>query len=186
MLTKDVLISMKTFASRGPDRLQEALQKLKHHMEVRQLSSVFKVSRKAESYMSLAREEGEETLEGFSAVVSGRFTGRTADLAFLLSQVEDEGSDQVSRRALSLNLLAVDSEILNIPQLTLPHPEFHLRPEELIPACELWPDYQHPILKESLRQIAQGLPDTPWGEFHCQGQSLLDKSSVSSQDQEAP
>ena len=175
MATHEVLVSLKTFAGRGSDRLGEALSHLSGALKLENISSVYKVSRKAESFMSIAMEDGEEELEGYSVVISGKYDGQLMDLAALMGSLESEFSNQVTRRVLSVNVLAVRNEVLKTPQLTLPHPEFHMRPEELIPACELWPDYEHPILHRPIREIAQALPDKAWGEFHCQGQTLLDR-----------
>lgn len=175
MLEKDVLISLKSFSGRGVQRLSEAIHKLQKIVKVEKLSSVFKVSRQAESFMSIALEDGEEELEGFAIVLAIKFDGPTVQLSELMGRLETELTDQVTRRVVSVNVLAVKNEVLKTPQLTLPHPEFHLRPEELILACELWPEYEHPILHRPLREIAQSLPNKVWGEFHCQGQTLLDK-----------
>ena len=57
----------------------------------------------------------------------------------------------------------------------MPHPEFHMSPEELIPASELDPDWVHPVLKTSLNELRKKLKTNAWGEFYAQGKSLLDK-----------
>jgi 7,8-dihydro-6-hydroxymethylpterin-pyrophosphokinase len=70
-------------------------------------------------------------------------------------------------------LLLMEDISLKTPELTLPQPELHLRPEELVPASEVWGSYHHPILKRTLADVALGLTDKTWGDFYCQGPELL-------------
>ena len=58
--------------------------------------------------------------------------------------------------------------------LTLPHPEFHMKPEVLFPAAEVWADYYHPVLKKTLRELTREFANLRWGEFFEQGKTLLD------------
>lgn len=49
-------------------------------------------------------------------------------------------------RTIDIDLIAVDSIVINTPQLTLPHPRMHLRDFVLIPMAEIAPDWRHPLL----------------------------------------
>jgi 7,8-dihydro-6-hydroxymethylpterin-pyrophosphokinase len=60
------------------------------------------------------------------------------------------------------------------PQLTLPHPDLHRRPEDLILAAQVWGSYLHPVLNKRLREIATEVKPESWGSFFAQGKSLLD------------
>lgn len=173
------LLSLKTFSGQGLEKLSEVLQNSKKFLVIRRVSSVYRVERPSESFMSIAMLDGEEQLEGYVVVAEVEYKTSTQALAESLGQLEAEFKDQVTRRTMSINLIAVMGETRKTPMLTLPHPEFHMRPEELIPACELWPDYEHPILKKTISQIAQGLPNKVWGEFYCQGLQLIDTNKFS-------
>jgi 2-amino-4-hydroxy-6-hydroxymethyldihydropteridine diphosphokinase len=72
------------------------------------------------------------------------------------------GRDQDNRkgpRTLDLDLLLYDDCILTDPALTLPHPRLHHRRFVLAPLVELDPDRQHPVLKQSLRDILAQVDD---------------------------
>lgn len=63
------------------------------------------------------------------------------------------------------------------PSLVLPSQELHSKAHWLIPAAEVFGDFEHPVLKEPLRDLAQRFNQSSWGRFYAQGQSLLDFSS---------
>lgn len=71
-------------------------------------------------------------------------------------------------------LAAYDDETLLSPDITLPHPELHVRPDWLIPSSEIWGDYPHPILTRPLEDIASAADWGGWGRFYAQGTSLID------------
>lgn len=48
-------------------------------------------------------------------------------------------------RELDIDLIAVDSMVIDSPYLTLPHPRMHLRPFVLVPLSELAPEWRHPL-----------------------------------------
>lgn len=72
-------------------------------------------------------------------------------------------------RALDLDLLDYKGQIRGwrggrpepgrerAPQLVLPHPRLHLRPFVVGPLTEISPDWRHPVLKRSARELWHGL-----------------------------
>ncbi|HEY9825147.1 MAG TPA: 2-amino-4-hydroxy-6-hydroxymethyldihydropteridine diphosphokinase [Stenomitos sp.] len=56
-------------------------------------------------------------------------------------------------RTLDLDLLLYDSLVLETPTLTLPHPRLAERAFVLVPLAELLPDWIHPQLGLSIRQL---------------------------------
>jgi 2-amino-4-hydroxy-6-hydroxymethyldihydropteridine diphosphokinase len=57
-------------------------------------------------------------------------------------------------RVLDLDLLVYDQSRLSGRHLSLPHPGLALRPFVLWSAAELWPDWRHPCLGLTIRQLA--------------------------------
>ncbi|MDE6489329.1 MAG: 2-amino-4-hydroxy-6-hydroxymethyldihydropteridine diphosphokinase, partial [Paramuribaculum sp.] len=53
-----------------------------------------------------------------------------------------------------IDLIAIDSCVISDPpDLILPHPRMHLRPFVLIPFNQLQPDWVHPLLGLTPRQM---------------------------------
>lgn len=182
-MKKTALLSFKTFSGKGISKLHEAVGHAESFLTIIKISSVYRVERPAESFMSITLQDGEEELEGFVVVAEVETDLSTKVLAERLGELEGVFKDQVTRRIMSVNLLLVENETLKTPSLTLPHPDFHLRPEELVPACELWPNYVHPILNKTIVELAKQIPERVWGEFYCQGTKLLASNHLT---QEAP
>lgn len=69
-------------------------------------------------------------------------------------------------RTIDIDLIAVGSAVVDTPALTLPHPRMHLRDFVLIPMCALDPDWVHPTLHLSTRQLLANLQAA--GEPHLE------------------
>jgi deoxyguanosine kinase len=65
-----------------------------------------------------------------------------------------------SSRTIDLDLLLFGEEIINSPDLTVPHPQVHLRSFVLKGLCELNRELVHPVLKESIDELALRLNGT--------------------------
>ncbi|MDD5647543.1 MAG: 2-amino-4-hydroxy-6-hydroxymethyldihydropteridine diphosphokinase, partial [Dehalococcoidia bacterium] len=69
-------------------------------------------------------------------------------------------------RVIDLDLLFYGGDIINQPGLDVPHPRLHLRPFVLAPMAEIAPDFMHPALhktiKELLRELKPGYRIEKW------------------------
>lgn len=172
LLSAHFLVSMKLMSGRDPERLRELFRQITE-VEWIGVSSVYRVQRSAQSLQGLRYIRGEEVLDGFSCVARGQSDLGPEKLLTQLQSLERSLSDQKLKRTLSVNCLVYGSRVIRTPSLTLPHPEFHLNPEELIPSAELWPEYEHPILLKTLSQLANDFHGVGWGEYYCSGRDYL-------------
>lgn len=59
-----------------------------------------------------------------------------------------------SPRVIDLDLLLFGDEIVNNPDLTIPHPQMHLRSFVLKGLCQLSPKLLHPVIKQPIDELA--------------------------------
>ncbi|QOI97780.1 MAG: 2-amino-4-hydroxy-6-hydroxymethyldihydropteridine diphosphokinase [Flammeovirgaceae bacterium] len=62
-------------------------------------------------------------------------------------------NDKFGPRVIDIDLLFYNDEILNTPELTLPHPALQSRRFTLEPLNEIAPDFMHPVIGKSVNQL---------------------------------
>ncbi|MBT8293209.1 MAG: 2-amino-4-hydroxy-6-hydroxymethyldihydropteridine diphosphokinase [Eudoraea sp.] len=83
----------------------------------------------------------------------------------ILLKVEKEMGRQRSERAgyqsrnIDIDLLYYNSEIIQTDELTVPHPQMHLRRFVLKPLADIAPQFYHPILGKDTRNLLQECKD---------------------------
>jgi 2-amino-4-hydroxy-6-hydroxymethyldihydropteridine diphosphokinase len=172
-----LFISLKTFSNQGLDPMRRVLKQLQSDFRVEAISSVYEVSRVAESHAGLRDMKKEERLEGL-ALVFRASTDLSPEMALsALQKAEQENQREVLRRSVSLNLLLFDGLVVMTSRLSLPHPEMHLRPEEIVLINEIQNDIVHPVLGERLSVLAEPFANKTWGNFFAQGSSVVENLS---------
>jgi len=94
-------------------------------------------------------------------------TGLAADaLLDVLQKIELElGRDRSESavrwgpRVVDLDILFFGSERIETPRLIVPHPRAHQRSFVMAPMARLAPDFRHPVLGDTMRSLAEALPD---------------------------
>lgn len=66
-------------------------------------------------------------------------------------------------RILDMDILYVDRLVIDHPDLILPHPRLHLRRFVLQPLCDVDPDWRHPILDQTVRELLSHLDSAGQG-----------------------
>jgi 2-amino-4-hydroxy-6-hydroxymethyldihydropteridine diphosphokinase len=64
-------------------------------------------------------------------------------------------------RTLDLDLLIYGDLVSDLPTLQVPHPRQHERRFVLVPVCDVAPDFIHPLLGRTMRELLAELPVEP-------------------------
>lgn len=62
-------------------------------------------------------------------------------------------------RTIDIDILYFGHELIKEKDLQVPHPRLHLRKFTMMPLVEIAPDYEHPGLKKTNRELLNGLTD---------------------------
>ncbi len=159
------LVSLLDYSGKELKWLNVACQKISQVVAIEKTSSIY-----IDEFEKGGREGGRETL-----VAALRVT--TDDDVFELWQklkdIETSIHSEATHEVIKIILLTFASEIIMTPQTTIPHPKLHLFPQLLLPACEIMPNFQHPVLQKKLIDISHDI-EKKWGRFFAQGSKLLD------------
>lgn len=92
-----------------------------------------------------------------NAVVIVQTTLAPNELLAVLKMIEKlEGRTDRKKyapRTLDIDILFYDGLVFHSKELTIPHPKIPLRRFALIPLAEVMPDFVHPQLRKSIRQL---------------------------------
>lgn len=87
----------------------------------------------------------------------------SAELLTALLNIEQAmGRERVRKkgpRSIDIDIILFAAEVVDTPELTIPHPAMSTRRFVLQPLAEIAPDLQHPTLKKTITQILSDLPD---------------------------
>lgn len=118
----------------------------------------------AESFYNLA-------VEIITDLEPGEMISRCLDVEKQLGRKRNLAGGYASR-AIDIDILFYENIILSEPELTLPHPHLHNRRFVLEPLCEIAPDFVHPTLNLTIRELLKQCPDQ--GSVKQMGSLLFD------------
>jgi 2-amino-4-hydroxy-6-hydroxymethyldihydropteridine diphosphokinase len=82
-------------------------------------------------------------------------------MAAILQIEQEMGRRRVQKkgpRSIDIDILLFGQEIIESKDLTVPHPAMHHRRFVLEPLAEIAPQAMHPLLKKTIRELADALP----------------------------
>ena len=169
---EELLVSIRTYSVDGINTLKTIINKINEEFNLDGISSVYhiRVSRNLDGIRNL---KSSTYYEGLIVVILLKKVKDLFQMQRKLKELVEEVSIKMEHGA-SERILAFGSKILITPQLTVPDPEFHKNPEELLPAAEVCGDYFHPVLKSEISRLSKNITEKNWGQFFAQGKTLLD------------
>ena len=87
------------------------------------------------------------------------FLEKMQNIETQLGRVRGEDTKKWSEREIDIDIIFWGNEIINDPNLKVPHPYAHKRAFVLVPFLELIPDFIHPVIKKSLIDIHSELEE---------------------------
>ncbi|MBI3871935.1 MAG: 2-amino-4-hydroxy-6-hydroxymethyldihydropteridine diphosphokinase [candidate division Zixibacteria bacterium] len=84
---------------------------------------------------------------------------RTQAIESALGRPDVNDPGRAGARNLDLDLLFYDDRCFQNEHLTIPHPRLHRRAFVLVPLCDLAPDWHHPELGHTVRELLDMLPN---------------------------
>ncbi len=63
-------------------------------------------------------------------------------------------------RVIDIDIVLFGDQEVNVPGLIIPHPRMHERAFVLIPLAEIAPDFIHPVLKKTIKELDKAVKET--------------------------
>lgn len=81
----------------------------------------------------------------------------TQQIEKALGRVTKSEHGNYADRIIDIDLIDYDGQIVETVDLQLPHPQMHKRSFVLVPLCEIWPTWEHPILHKTAQELRDNL-----------------------------
>ena len=88
---------------------------------------------------------------------------RIKKIESLMGRNHKEEKGYISR-TIDIDILFYNNDIINLPELCIPHPRLHLRNFVLIPMNEIAPYFIHPLLNKTISQLLFECNDDKWAK----------------------
>ncbi len=132
--------------------------------EMRAFSRVKKISTLSETEALLFdHQKGQSIPKYINAVVEIETDFSPQEILDELMRIEQDmgrsRSEKGAPREIDLDLIVYENETIHTDQLCVPHPRMHERRFVMAPLAELNPQWVHPLLKKTAKEILDSLPE---------------------------
>jgi 2-amino-4-hydroxy-6-hydroxymethyldihydropteridine diphosphokinase len=98
-----------------------------------------------------------------NTVIAGKTDLVPAELLVFVKEAENKGG-RIERfrngpREIDIDILLYDDQIIQTPELSIPHERMHERIFVLKPLVDIAPSVMHPVLHKTIRQLLKELPE---------------------------
>lgn len=135
------------------ENLEAALRALPPEVEISALSRLYET---APAYVTDQPPFLNMAVEGYTTLSP---TELLAHLQGIEKRLGRERTIRYGPRLIDLDILFYDDLVLELPGLSLPHPRLQERGFVLRPLADLAPDFVHPVLNRSVRELLAALPE---------------------------
>ncbi len=80
-----------------------------------------------------------------------------AKIKSIEKKMQRERKERWGPRIIDIDILFYGNQMINKPELTIPHPYFFERPFAIIPMQDIAPDFIPPDYKKSIKELASGV-----------------------------
>lgn len=169
---QQALIAVIVYSSDGLNLLKRATQELTGIVDIEKISSVYKIKGSLNRFSHIHDIASIDGFSGITVAIKGIIQVDAKKIIEHAVKIEQKINHK--DKTLEIVVLCVDDLTRMQSDMCLPYPEWHRRVELLVPSSEVWGDYIHPILGESVYSLSQKMSEKKWGSFYAQGKSLLD------------
>ena len=152
-MTKNlVYLALGTNLGEREENLKSALRALPPQVEITTVSRLYET---APAYVI-------DQPAFFNIAVTGRTGLSVLELLDYLKQLEAEiGREKSIRygpRQIDMDIIFYGDLVLNVPHLHIPHPRMNERGFVLRPLADIAPNFMHPVLNQTVRELLADLP----------------------------
>ena len=147
----DVYIALGSNLGERRENLQRATAALSDYLEVQARSTIIET---AAQYLEAQPDFLNMVLMGQTALAAAELLQGVQSLERRLGRVP---SPRFGPRAIDIDILYYGDEIIDRPELQVPHPRLHERLFVLKPLLEIAPDFRHPQIQKTTREMIETL-----------------------------